>query len=164
VIVHFFYALSDRVTRAKVSTCVDRGERSRPSRRWWSERGRTAKKLKLKLCEGSYTRPVVRAPSIRTYAVRDGTITVRGVQCSRDWSGGRRGRRRHGLTAASREGPCTLHDPVAVPHIYTQNYSSPVSGCVPMHPRTHNGPMVARCQQQAEETGATRLDEPLGCM
>lgn len=29
----------------------------------------------------------------------------------------------------------------------TQNYSSPVSGCVPMHPRTHNGPMVARCRQ-----------------
>jgi len=28
-----------------LSTCVDRGERSRPSRRWWSERGGTAKKL-----------------------------------------------------------------------------------------------------------------------
>jgi hypothetical protein len=32
-----------------LNTCVDRGERSRPLRRWWSERGGTAKKLKLKL-------------------------------------------------------------------------------------------------------------------
>jgi hypothetical protein len=34
-------AASERV----LSTCVDRGERSRPLRRWWSGRGGTAKKL-----------------------------------------------------------------------------------------------------------------------
>jgi len=86
-------------------------------------------------CEGSYTRPIVRAPSIRTYAVRDGTITVRGVQCSRDWSGGRGGRRRHDGTAsharvlarsASGGGPTHIlvYTQLLVPGVRVRSYAS----------------------------------------
>ena len=69
-----------------LSTCVDRGERSRPSRRWWSERGGTAKKLKLKL----KLTFAVRGEQVRSLASVPGCACIDTRACTGGHMGGDR--------------------------------------------------------------------------